>query len=90
MDGSTGKVRRGRRIRRLALGAVLLLVAATVGSTTVLSAPDVRAETEIHLTAAGDYGARTATDTVLQKVAQLDADAHLALGDLAYREVVTE
>ena len=90
MDGSTGKVRRGRRIRRLALGAVLLLVAATVGSTTVLSAPDVRAETEIHLTAAGDYGARAATDTVLQKVAQLDADAHLALGDLSYRDVVPE
>ncbi|MGZ4689399.1 MAG: PKD domain-containing protein [Acidimicrobiia bacterium] len=63
---------------------------ALIASGLVLTAPGVRAATQVHLTAAGDYGARASTDTVLQKVADLDPDAHLALGDLAYQDVTPE
>jgi PKD repeat protein len=52
--------------------------------------PRAGAATEVHLTAAGDYGARSSTATVLQKIAELDPDAHLAIGDLAYGDVATE
>ena len=42
------------------------------------------AASEVHLTAAGDYGASPATNQVLTELARRDPDAHLALGDLAY------
>ena len=87
MDGSTGTARRGRRFALVATGVCVL---ALVASTLVLAMPRARADTEIHLTAAGDFGARTATGTVLDRIAALDPDAHLALGDLAYRDLVPE
>jgi len=67
------------------LGALAL-----VASVLVIGAPEAVAANEVHLTAAGDYGARAATGTVLQKVAELAPDAHLALGDLAYGDAVPE
>ncbi len=39
---------------------------------------------EVHLTAAGDYGASADTTGVLDEIARRDPDAHLAVGDLAY------
>ncbi len=48
------------------------------------------AATEVHLTAAGDYGVQPATVTVLDEVTRRAPDAHLALGDLSYGNVATE
>src|SRR5262245_21610833 len=79
---------RARRFRRIALVATLVLVVAIVSS--VVSPPRARPATEVHLTAAGDYGGRAATDSVLRKVAELDPDAHLALGDFEYSDVSPE
>ncbi|MFZ1287810.1 MAG: PKD domain-containing protein [Candidatus Phosphoribacter sp.] len=56
----------------------------------VVPAQQVRAASEVHLVAAGDFGARAATDTVLTRIADLNPDAALALGDLAYRDAVPE
>ncbi len=56
----------------------------------VAAIPGSNAANEVHLTAAGDYGARPATDTVLTEVARRSPDAHLALGDLAYGDVADE
>jgi PKD repeat protein len=85
-------VERGRaghrgRVALVAI-ATLAVVAATAGLFAVM--PDARAATEVHLTAAGDYGARTTTASVLQKVADLDPAAHLAIGDLAYGDAIPE
>lgn len=68
---------------------VIVVVFAVVAAALVMI-PKVSAATEVHLTAAGDYGARATTAGVLDKVAQLAPDAHLALGDLAYQDVPTE
>lgn len=57
-----------------AMGTATVFVAAGAGD----AAP------EVHLTAAGDYGASPATDGVLAEIARLDPDAHVVLGDLAY------
>lgn len=73
-----------RNVGRRLLAVVLLL------GGLVAVVPGAQAATEVRLTAAGDYGARAATDSVLRKVAELDPDAHLALGDLAYRDVASE
>ncbi len=48
-----------------------------------------QAATEVTLTAAGDYGANSATAAVLSEAARIGPDAHLALGDLAYGDVAT-
>ncbi len=66
------------------------VVVAIAASTLIFVMPQARAATEVHLTAAGDYGARASTATVLQKIADLDPDAHLALGDLRYGDVASE
>jgi PKD repeat protein len=70
--------------------AACVAFAAVVASTLVVVVPRADADTEVHLTVAGDFGARAATATVLDKIADLDPDAHLALGDLAYRDLVPE
>src|SRR5215468_12737832 len=77
-----------RRFSRIAIAAVVL-VAATVSSGLLLT-QRAHAETEVHLTAAGDYGARASTDAVLQKIADLHPDANLALGDFEYGDVTPE
>jgi PKD repeat protein len=69
---------------------VLALVVGLLVSGLVFSVSGATADTEIHLTAAGDYGARASTNTVLQKIAQLSPDANLALGDLAYGDATPE
>lgn len=74
---------RGLRRRSAIVGAVVLL-----GSILVVS--DIEAEVEYRFTAAGDFGARSATDAVLRGVASSAPDAHLALGDLAYGDVTDE
>ncbi len=56
----------------------------------LVQVPQAGAANEVHLVAAGDFGARAATDTVLTKMAQLAPDAVLALGDLAYEDVPSE
>ncbi len=73
----------GARMRArefLTAGAVVALC--TVIALVVVSPSS--AAPEVHLTAAGDYGASADTDRVLAEVARRDPDAHLALGDLAY------
>jgi PKD repeat protein len=76
--------------RFTALALVAAMVAAAIASGAILAAPRARAANEVHLTAAGDYGARSTTASVLTKLAQLDPDAHLALGDLAYGDTTSE
>lgn len=56
----------------------------------LVQVPQAGAANEVHLVAAGDFGARAATDTVLTKMAQLAPDAVLALGDLAYLDRTPE
>src|SRR2546421_2696164 len=87
MQSSKGETRRGPRGP---IVASVVGVVAVVASSLVLVMPHARAATEIRPTAAGDYGARAATATVLQKVADLDPNAHLALGDLAYGDASPE
>lgn len=43
-----------------------------------------QAATEVRITAAGDYFASSGTEAVLDEIASINPDAHLALGDLAY------
>jgi hypothetical protein len=68
--------------------ALLALLAAFAAAAPPPTA--VAAQGELHLTAAGDYGARATTDGVLRTVAALAPDAHFALGDLAYQDVAPE
>jgi PKD repeat protein len=75
--------------RRGRWGRVALVVA-LVSFGLVSVASDVEAADEVRLTAAGDYGARASTVTVLDKIAELAPDAHLALGDLAYGDSADE
>ncbi len=56
----------------------------------VVQVPQAGAASEVHLVAAGDFGARAATDSVLTKMAELAPDAALALGDLAYLDRTPE
>jgi PKD repeat protein len=62
--------------------------AAVAGLLTAIS-PSSAAQ-EVRLTAAGDYGARAATVTVLDEIARISPDAHLAVGDLSYRDSIDE
>src|SRR5438105_633954 len=87
MDCSRGGARRERGVAR---ALTTVVVVAITASTLLFAIPHARAAAEIHLTAAGDYGARATTATVLQKVTDLGPDAHLALGDLAYGDVTSE
>ena len=63
-----------------------VVVFATVAGMVALAAPTKGASVvpTVHFTAAGDYAATTATTTVLDKIAALQPDLHLALGDLSY------
>ncbi|MGZ4689398.1 MAG: PKD domain-containing protein [Acidimicrobiia bacterium] len=70
--------------------AVVVFVAALIAAGLVLVAPGARATTQVHLTAAGDYGARATSNSVLQKIADLDPDAHLAVGDFEYQDASPE
>ena len=56
----------------------------------VTALPASQAANTVHVTVAGDYGARPATNTVLTEVATRAPDLHLAVGDLAYGDVATE
>ncbi len=70
--------------------AAVVLVGAAIALAFVVTAPGAHGDTEIHLTAAGDYGARTTSESVLQKIADLDPDAHLAVGDFEYQDASPE
>lgn len=64
---------------------VIAAVVAGLGtSMAVMAVAPSAAAREVHLTAAGDYGAGPETDLVLNEIARRDPDAHLAVGDLAY------
>lgn len=76
----------GNILSRARLFAVVLAVIATA----LVVVPRVAAADEVHLAAAGDFGARANTNAVLNKVAELNPDATLALGDLAYGDVPNE
>lgn len=52
--------------------------------------PNASGARSAHFVAAGDFGARTATRTVLDAMAAQNATAALAVGDLAYRDVAPE
>lgn len=82
-----GSARPRSRKRRLRLFAGLAALPLAVGLLVQIPAG---AANEVHLVAAGDFGARTATNSVLTRMASLDPDAALALGDLAYRDVTPE
>lgn len=56
----------------------------------LVAVPQTQAATSVHLTAAGDYGARDTTNSVLAAIKQANPDAHFALGDLKYGDVATE
>jgi PKD repeat protein len=71
--------------------ATVALIGATIAvGVVVVAAPGAHGDTEIHLTAAGDYGARATSESVLQKIADLDPDAHLAVGDFEYQDASPE
>jgi 3',5'-cyclic AMP phosphodiesterase CpdA len=77
LPGSNVMKRRLRWIGMTLAGGI----AAATALTTI--SPSTAAE-EVRLTAAGDYGARATTASVLTLIASISPDAHLALGDLAY------
>ena len=71
--------------------ATVALIGATIAvGVVVVAAPGVHGDTEIHLTAAGDYGARATSESVLQKIVDLDPDADLAVGDFEYQDASPE
>jgi PKD repeat protein len=70
------------------VGLTLLSALAITGAVTAVS-PGAAA-VEVRLTAVGDYGARAATSTVLDKAFEIGPDAHLALGDLKYGDLADE
>ena len=78
----------GQASRRLTMIVAGVCAVGAVGAVAITSQGD--AANEVHLTAAGDYGAQPATVTVLDEVARRAPDAHLALGDLSYGNVATE
>lgn len=70
------------RIRTIAELAVLTVAA---GMVAVAAPAEGAAEPgTVHFTAAGDYGATTATGAVLDRIAAQAPDLNLALGDLSY------
>ncbi len=73
------------KVRVRSIVVVLVVLAAAL-----IAIPRVSAADEVHLAAAGDFGARANTAAVLDKVADLSPDAMLALGDLSYQDVTTE
>ncbi len=76
------------RTMRRRLSITALITIPLIGL--LVAVPPAAAADEVHLVAAGDFGARTATDTVLTEMATRDPDAALALGDLAYRDLSPE
>lgn len=56
----------------------------------IVAVPHVSAATSVHLTAAGDFGARATTNTVLDKIAELNPDASFGLGDYKYGDKPTD
>ena len=66
------------------------VVVAVVAAGVVVGSTGARASVEVHLAAAGDFGARSSTASVLGELAQLNPDAFLGLGDLAYEDVPDE
>jgi hypothetical protein len=85
--GSSGRT--GRTVLRWLPLTVLLALLAGLAGAGGQHAP-AQAQAEVHLTVAGDYGARATTDAVLRTVAKLAPDAHFAVGDLAYRDIAPE
>ncbi len=69
---------------------LLGFLAAAIMAAVALAVVPLRAAVDVHLVAAGDFGARTATNSVLTRMHDLDPDAALALGDLAYQDVANE
>ena len=76
-------------VRRPRWTVGLIVVGAAVAGLLTAISPSSAAQ-EVRLTAAGDYGARAATVSVLDEVARIRPDAHLAVGDLAYGDSVDE
>ena len=74
------------RRRRWAMATV---VAGLCTAAAVVAVSPSAAAREVHLTAAGDYGASPDTNNVLAEIARRDPDAHLAVGDLAYGYAAT-
>jgi PKD repeat protein len=72
--------------------AALLTAAAVVAALLVAltALPAQPADRQVRLVAAGDFGASTNARSVLQGMAAVQPDAALALGDLAYRDLVPE
>ena len=64
--------------------AMATVVAGLCVAAAVVAVSPSAAAREVHLTAAGDYGASPDTNNVLAEIARRAPDAHLALGDLAY------
>jgi PKD repeat protein len=81
----------GRRIARLATAGVgvgtLVLAGLTAAGPVRQAAAD---EPTVHFTAAGDYHSNPNAHAVLAKIAELDPDLNLALGDLSYGVTGTE
>ena len=77
-------------MEKIVTRARLLAVVLVVLATALVVVPQVSAADEVHLAAAGDFGARANTNAVLNKIADIDPDATLALGDLAYGDVPSE
>ncbi|SDP74598.1 PKD repeat-containing protein [Pedococcus dokdonensis] len=67
-----------RRLRRVALGAAVLLV---VLAGPVASAPG---DPTVRFSAAGDFSAGASATSVLNLIGSLDNDFHAALGDMSY------
>lgn len=73
--------------------ALVLLTAAAValaGLAALTAGPVATVDRQVHLVAAGDFGASAQARSVLQGMAAAGPDAALALGDLAYRDLVPE
>lgn len=76
-------VKISRNLRVILLTLVLIV-------STLIVIPRVAAADEVHLAAAGDFGARATTAAVLDKVAQASPDAMVTVGDLGYQDVPNE
>jgi PKD repeat protein len=76
--------------RRRTWVTVVALAALTLSLLPVSGSWRSVAATEVRLVAAGDFGASTATNSVLMGMAERSPDAALALGDLAYTALSPE
>lgn len=80
----------GQRLRRRRPARWLAVLAIIPLAGLLIHVPQAGAANEVHLVAAGDFGARTATNGVLTRMSTLAPDAVLALGDLSYQDVASE